>query len=442
MGIPSFLVSSSALRSLFWFAWLSSAQAAPVLETGPTPQLNSPSPARIQFSKVVGWPEGITPRAPEGFWVGEYARNLVSPRNLYEGPNGDVFVAEANTELQGKGFKKEVLDLIGYTRSQYTETCACRITLLRDTDHDGHPDVQEVMISGLNQPYGMVIHQGFFYIAETDGVWRYPYTPGQTRLSKAERQPVLELPAGGYNNHWTRNLIKHPAQNKLYVSVGSGSNIAENGLSNEIRRANILEIDLDTQNSRVFASGLRNPVGMSWSKQGSNQRQLWTVVNERDGLGDTLVPDYLTGLRDGDFFGWPYSYFGQNIDPRVKPQRPEQLQQTRVPDFALGAHTASLGLDFYHQQGFPDRYHQGAFIGQHGSWNRSHLVGYQVAFVPFRNGKPSGPLEPFLTGFIADRAQATAYGRPVGVTVLRNGNLLVADDAGHRIWQVRPLPGF
>lgn len=416
-----------------------SAVALPEAETGPNPALQKPSGFGVRFSRVIGWPKGITPVAPEGFWVSEYARDLVSPRNLYEGPNGDVFVAEANTEVKANGLKKWLLDLVGYTRSQRTETCACRITLLRDTNQDGHPEVQTVFLTGLNQPYGMAILNGYFYVAETDGVWRYPYTTGQTHINatqEAKKEKILSLPAGGYNNHWTRNLQLSPAKDKIYVSVGSGSNIAEHGMANEVRRANILEINPEGSGERVYASGLRNPVGMSWSSTG----QLWTVVNERDGLGDTLVPDYLTHLKPGDFYGWPYSYFGEHIDQRVKPVRPDLVAQSLTPDFALGAHTASLGLDFYHQKVFPARYHQGAFIGQHGSWNRSQLVGYQVAFVPFKAGRPDGDLEPFLTGFIANRDQGTVYGRPVGVTVLKDGALLVADDAGNRVWRVRALP--
>lgn len=416
-----------------------SAVALPAGETGPAPMLQEPSGTAVRFSRVIGWPNGITPTAPEGFWVSEYARNLVSPRNLYEGPNGDVFVAEANTEIKDNGIKKWILDQVGYTRSQRTASCACRITLLRDTDQDGHPDVQSVFLEGLHQPYGMAILNGYFYVAETDGIWRYPYATGQTHIDaeqKSKREKVIDLPAGGYNNHWTRNLQLSPAKDKIYVSVGSGSNIAEHGMANEVRRANILEINPDGSGERIYASGLRNPVGMSWSSTG----QLWTVVNERDGLGDALVPDYLTHLEPGGFYGWPYRYFGDHIDQRVKPSRPDLVQQSLIPDFALGAHTASLGLAFYHQKAFPARFQQGAFIGQHGSWNRSKLVGYQVAFVPFSQGQPSGELEPFLTGFIADRAQGNVYGRPVGVTVLQDGTLLVADDAGNRIWQVRALP--
>ena len=414
-------------------------QSTPELTTGTAPQLAEPTLPGIRFSEVIGWPENRKPTAPEGFWVSEYARNLVSPRNIYQAPNGDVFVAEANTELKSKGFRRWLLEWVGYSRAQRTESCACRITLLRDTDKDGQPDVQQVFLADLAQPFGMLVLNGYFYVANTNALWRYPYTPGQTRMTaeqQARGQKILDLPAGGYNNHWTRNLIAAPDGKKIYISVGSGSNIGENGMENEVRRANILEINPDGSDLKIYAAGLRNPVGMSWSSTG----KLWTAVNERDGLGDTLVPDYLTSVQPGGFYGWPYSYFGQNIDERVKPRRPEQVAKSLKPDFALGSHTASLGLDFYDRTRFPERYRQGAFIGQRGSWNRSQLVGYQVAFVPFKNGQPSGDMEPFLTGFIADRARAKVYGRPVGVTTLQDGTLLVADDAGNRIWRVRALP--
>lgn len=430
--MPLFL---NLLVSLFSGATLTAALAVPLpdTETGRQTQLPDQSSSGIRFSKVIGWPTGATPQAPDGFFVSHFATDLISPRQIYQAPNGDIFVAEANTSK--KGFLFDILaPLVGAQQSQRFGDCACRITRFHDSNGDGQWDQRQTYLANLNQPYGMLVHQNYFYVAQTDGVWRYPYRPQDTTPGPGEK--IVDLPAGGYNNHWTRNLIASPAGDKIYISVGSASNIGEYGMAEEQRRANVLEINPDGSGERVFARGLRNPVGLSWS----STDQLWTVVNERDGLGDALVPDYLTALSAGQDYGWPYSYFGQHIDPRVQPQNPQRVAAARVPDYALGSHTASLGLDFYHHQAFPQRYRGGAFIGQHGSWNRSQFVGYQVAFVPFQQGRPAGPLEPFLTGFIADLRAGTVYGRPVGVLTLQDGSLLVADDAGNTIWRVRAWP--
>ncbi|RKH62572.1 PQQ-dependent sugar dehydrogenase [Corallococcus llansteffanensis] len=395
--------------------------------------LPAPDPSfKVQrYSSVVGWPEGRRPQAPEGFEVTRFASDLRNPRWTYVLPNGDVLVAEASSEFKNEQDKQEAIES-GKVRSQNLGNSANRITLLRDADRDGTPEVREVFLEGLKQPLGMLLLGDQLYVAHTDGVWRYPYTAGETVLLP-QGQKVLDLPAGGYNNHWTRNLLANADGTKLYVSVGSASNVAEHGLKEEERRANILEINPDGTGERVFASGLRNPVGMGWAP---GTRVLWAVVNERDDLGEDLVPDYLTHVEDGAFYGWPFAYFGANEDPRLAGQRPDLVKQTRVPDVALGAHTASLGLAFYDAQAFPKRYQGGAFIGQHGSWNRSELSGYKVVFVPFTNGRPSGPPEDFLTGFIADAAQAQVYGRPVGITLLPDGALLVADDASNTLWKV------
>jgi glucose/arabinose dehydrogenase len=262
-------------------------------------------------------------------------------------------------------------------------------------------------------------------------VYQFPYSPGQTKIT-AEGKKILDVPSLGYNNHWTRNIIANRDGSKIYVSVGSGSNNAENGIDKEKNRANILEINPDGTGFRVFAYGLRNPVGMDW-QPGTNI--LWTAVNERDNLGDDLVPDYMTSVKEGGFYGWPYAYFGANEDPRLAGQRPDLVAKTIVPDVNLGAHTASLGLAFYTKDAFPKRYKNGAFIGQHGSWNRSVFSGYKVVFVPFENGKPGTP-EDFVTGFIADESKNEVYGRPVGVAVLPDGSLLVADDSGNTIWRI------
>jgi glucose/arabinose dehydrogenase len=375
------------------------------------------------FSKVVGWPEGQGPVA-EGFTVSRFATGLVSPRNLYVTPNGDVLVAEANTEI--RGVMKLGAKLIGYAASSRIEPGANRVTLLRDADHDGVPETRTEFLSG------MLVLDGFFYVANTDALWRYPYRPGDTTVT-GPGEKLLELPAGGYNNHWTRNLVASPDGKKIYVTVGSGSNVGEHGLANEVRRANVLEINPDGSGERVYASGLRNPVGLRFAP-GTNV--LWTAVNERDELGDELVPDYLTHVEDGAFYGWPFSYWGAHVDLRVKEQQPERVKQARVPDVSMGAHTASLGLAFAEGTMFPERWRGGAFIGQHGSWNRSKLSGYQVAFVPFANGQPTAASEPFLTGFIKDGDEREVHGRPVGVTFLPDGSLLVADDAGNTVWRV------
>ena len=382
------------------------------------------------FSNVIGWPVGKTPIAPKGFMVSRYADNFISPRWMYVCPNGDVLVAEANTELSG--IKKFGAKLLGITKSQRFDKSANRITLLRDTNKDGKSDLKKVFLSGLNQPFGMLIIGNSFYVAVTDGLWRYPYQNGQTEIT-ASGTKILSLPAGGYNNHWTRNIITNADSSKIYISVGSGSNVAEHGMENEIRRANILEINLDGSGEIIYASGIRNPVGMGFAPGTST---LWTAVNERDELGDDLVPDYFTSVKKGGFYGWPYSYFGQHLDPRVKESRPDLVKKAIVPDVALGSHTASLGLAFYNKETFPASYRNGVFIGQHGSWNRSEISGYKVVFVPFSNGKPSGKPQDFLTGFISEQKQEEVFGRPVGVTILPDGSLLVADDASNIIWRV------
>jgi glucose/arabinose dehydrogenase len=361
-------------------------------------------------SKTIGWPEGKTPVAPAGFTVTKFSDNLKHPRRIYIAPNKDIFVAESDDE----------------------EKSANQITLLRDTNNDGKPETREVFMTGLNQPYGMLVLNGYFYVANTDGVLRYPYKEGQTKIT-TKGEKLVDLPAGGYNHHWTRNLIASPDGSKIYISVGSASNVGEYGMAEEERRAAILEVNPDGSGERIFASGLRNPVGMDWEPVTNT---LWTAVNERDELGDDLVPDYLTSVQEGGFYGWPYSYFGQHVDPRREGERPDLVQKAIVPDVPLGAHTASLGLAFYDGSAFPARYRNGAFIGQHGSWNRSSFSGYKVVFVPFQNGRPSGKPEDFLTGFIADEAQNEVYGRPVGVEVLSDGSMLVADDEGNTIWRV------
>jgi len=383
------------------------------------------------YCKVIGWQAGETPIAPAGFKVSLFARGLDNPRNIYVAKNGDVFVSEANTEI--KGIEKLGAEIIGVTKSEDLDKSANNIILFRDTNGDGVPDTKTVFLSGLNQPFGMLIIGNWFYVANTDGVWRYPYKVGQYKIT-TKGQLIMDLPAGGYNNHWTRNLRTNADSSKIYVSVGSGTNDAEHGLDNEKRRADILEINPDGSGERVYASGLRNPAGIDFQP---DTHVLYAAVNERDTFGDELVPDYFTSVKDGGFYGWPYAYFGQHEDPKHKGQRFDLVKKSITPDFALGSHTASLGLAFYNGKSFPQHYWGGAFIGQHGSWNSSKLVGYKVTFIPFTNGKPGSKMEDFLTGFIVNLDKKEVHGRPVGIAVIKDGSILVADDSGNSIWRVK-----
>lgn len=374
-------------------------------------QLPAPyaSKSKTNNSKVIGWPEGKMPTAPEGFTVTKFADGFQNPRWTYIAPNADIFVVESGT---------------GASKNQ--------IIVLRDKDKDGKFETREVFIKGLNKPFGMLVLKDFFYIANTDGLYRYPYKNNPLKL-ETKGEKILELPAGGYNNHWTRNLLANADGSKIYISVGSGSNNGENGMDKEVRRADILEINPDGTGEIIYAAGLRNPVGMDWNPANN---ELWTAVNERDELGDDLVPDYITSVKKGGFYGWPYSYFGSIPDPRMKGERKDLVEKAIVPDVPVGAHTASLGLAFYDKDAFPAKYKNGAFVGQHGSWNRAKISGYKVVFVPFQNGKPSGKPEDFLTGFISDAEKSEVYGRPVAVTVMNDGSLLVNDDSGNTIWKV------
>ncbi|GGE43755.1 sorbosone dehydrogenase [Pedobacter psychrotolerans] len=386
--------------------------------------------SKDKFSKVIGWPENKTPVAPEGFVVTRFASNIKSPRNMIVAPNGDVLVVLSNSE---RSTKEKVANVVtGKAKSEVAGQSANTILLYRDADKDGKPELTTTFLTGLNQPYGMLIIGNSFYVANTDGVWQYPYKSGDTKITSTGKK-IMSLPAGGYNNHWTRNLIANADKSKIYVTVGSGSNVGENGMENEIRRANILEVNPDGTGEKIYASGLRNPVGIDWAP-GTNM--LWTAVNERDGLGDDLVPDYITSVKEGAFYGWPYSYYGQNEDPRLKGKNPDLVKKAIAPDVPVGSHTASLGLAFYKGNKYPAKYQGGAFVGQHGSWNRSAISGYKVIFVPFKDGKPAGKPEDFLTGFIADTDKAEVYGRPVGVTLAADGALLVADDVSGVVWRV------
>jgi glucose/arabinose dehydrogenase len=400
---------------------------------GTNPQLAPPDEQTIptvHSPDVVGWPKGKAPTVPEGFRVTRFAEKLAHPRWLYELPNGDVLAAEAATLPREEGV---IMEFFRWLRRNDGSTVpnANRITLLRDTDRDGIADVRTRFLENLNQPFGMALLGDWLYVANTDSVVRFPYRTGDTRIT-ARGERILDLPAGGYNNHWTRNIVAHPDGRKLYVTVGSGSNIGENGLNNEIRRANVLEINPDGSGERILASGIRNPNGLDFEPTTGTP---WVVVNERDLLGDDTAPDYLTRVRPGDFYGWPWSYWGQT-DPRVEPPRPDLVAKAVNPDYSLGAHSAPLGLAFYDGSTFPDHYRGGAFIAQHGSWNRGYSVGYKVVYIPFRDGIPTGQPEDFLTGFKPDPTDTETHGRPVGVITDNTGALLVTDDAANIIWRV------
>jgi len=402
-------------------------------DTLPPPNATKSS---MNFSTVLGWKDGKMPQAPTGFVVTKFADGLQNPRWMCITPNGDVLVAESNSNF--KVLEKAGAVITGAFKAEDMTRSADRITLFRDNDGDGMPDQKDTLLTaanGLNQPFGMLIIGNSLYVANTDAVLRFPYKTGQTKITEVG-QKIIDLPAGKsfkLNRHWTRNLIANADNSKIYIAVGSSSNIGENGLEKELLRASILEMNPDGSGMRVYASGLRNPVGMGWAPGTST---LWTTVNERDELGDDLVPDYLTSVKSGGFYGWPYAYFGQHIDTRVEQPKLDLVNKSIVPDVDLGSHTASLGLVFYTKKTFPAQYQGGAFIAQHGSWNRSVLSGYKVVYVPFQNGKPTGRPQDFLTGFIADLSKNRVYGRPVSLAVLPDGSLLVTDDASEKIWRV------
>ena len=386
----------------------------------------------INVVTAKSWPDNNMPVAGEGLTVRPFARGLDHPRWLYVLPNGDVLVAETNAPKRpddGKGIKGFFFRYF-QARSGSGVPSPDRIVLLRDTNGDGIADTRSVFLSGLYAPFGMTLVGDALYVANSNAIVRFPYTTGVTNIV-APGAKLVDLPAGRINHHWTKNVIATPDGSKLYASVGSNSNVMENGFLHEQNRAAIWEIDRATGNHRVFATGLRNPVGLAWEPQ---TRALWVSVNERDELGSDLVPDYITSVRDGGFYGWPYSYYGRHVDYRVEPQRPAQIERAIIPDYALGPHTASLGLAWSGAKALPARFSEGMFVGQHGSWNRKPWSGYKVIFVPFVNGKPSGQPVDVLTGFLKPNGEA--MGRPVGVAVDKTGALLVADDVGNTVWRV------
>ena len=430
--LPYRMLCSALMASLPFCA--AQAQSPEQAGFGPDPILPKPESKMlptVHIAPAKGWPSGTTPKPAAGLAVNAFATGLDHPRWMYMLPNGDILVAETNAPPKsevGKGIKGTVMKMT-MKRAGAGVASANRITLLRDADGDGIAETKTVFLQGLNSPFGMTLVDHTLYVADTDAVLKFTYHDGDTRIVEPGVK-VADLPAGPINHHWTKNIIASRDGSRLYVTVGSNSNVGENGLQNEVNRAAILEIDPATGSSRVFASGLRNPNGLAWQPQSG---ALWTTVNERDELGNDLVPDYMTSVKEGAFYGWPFSYYGQHVDRRA-PSRPDMVEKAIKPDYALGSHTASLGLAFYNGQQLPKHYENGAFIGQHGSWNRKPRSGYKVIFVPFANGVPSGMPEDVLTGFVD--AQGNALGRPVGVTVDRVGALLVADDVGNAIWRV------
>ena len=402
--------------------------------TGPSPKLPEPNKTLIptvNIAPAIGWANGATPTAAAGLKVAAFAEHLDHPRWLYVLPNGDVLVAETNSPAKpddSKGIKGWIADKV-MARAGAGVPSANRITLLRDADHDGVAETRTVFIENLNSPFGMTLVGNDLYVADTDKLLRFPYQPGEDRIS-AQPVKVADLPGGPLNHHWTKNVIASPDGKKLYVTVGSNSNVGENGMDQEQGRAAIWEVDPATGSQRIFASGLRNPNGMAWE---SVTGKLWTAVNERDEIGSDLVPDYITSVQDGGFYGWPYSYYGQHVDARVNPQNPELVAKAIAPDYAVGPHTASLGLSFAEGSKLPG-FTEGIFIGQHGSWNRKPHSGYKVIFVPFAQGKPTGMPIDVLSGFL--NKDEKAMGRPVGVVIDKQGDLLVADDVGNKVWRV------
>ena len=407
--------------------------------TGPKPVLPPPQASLIPTLNIAPaepWRAGAVPQAAAGTRVTAFARDLDHPRWLCTLPNGDVLVAETNSPPKpedGKGIKGWVMGKV-MARAGAATPSANRITLLRDTDGDGVADVRSVLLDGLSSPFGMALVGNTLYVANSDAVLKFPYVAGETRI-KASGSIVVELPAGSLNHHWTKNLIANADGSKLYVTVGSNSNVAENGLPAEAGRAAIWEVDVKTGQHRIFASGLRNPNGMAWEPRSG---VLWTVVNERDEIGSDLVPDYLTSVKDGAFYGWPYSYYGAHVDERAQPPNPELVAKAIAPDYALGPHTASLGLVSSAGTSLPAQFASGMFVGQHGSWNRKPHSGYKVIFVPFASGQPAGVPVDVLTGFLTDDGKAR--GRPVGVALDKQGALLVADDVGNVVWRVSAAP--
>jgi glucose/arabinose dehydrogenase len=398
---------------------------------GPNPTIPAPDYAAfppIKVATVAGWPEGETPVAAAGLTVASFATGLIHPRWLLPLPNGDVLVAETDYGVEPIMRPKSLVTSLLMSKAKGGgPKPPNRISLLRDTDGDGRADSRKTYIDGLTAPFGMALVGDALYVADTDKLMRYLYAPGADHPLDAGTK-ITDLPGGPIDHHWTKNVIASPDGSRLYVTVGSNSNVSENGMENEVGRAAIWEVDPATGAHHIFASGLRNPNGMGWQAG-----KLWTVANERDEIGDDASPDYLTSVRAGGFYGWPWVYWGTHVDARAYPPRPDMVAMAIKPDYALAAHTASLGLTFANGAALGPRFSSGAFAGQHGSWNRSQPAGYHVIFVPFVGGKPAGLPVEVLGGFLHGDE---VYGRPVGVAISRDGALLVADDAGNMVWRV------
>ena len=387
----------------------------------------------IRIARPVPWGNN-TPSVPNGLQIHALATGFQHPRSLYVLPNGDVLVVESNGPKAPVFRPKDIITGFVQTFAGAKAKDANRITLLRDTNGDGVPEVRSVFLDHLNSPFGVALVGHYLYVANTDAIIRYPYQDGQTSIT-APGTKLTDLPGGPIDHHWTKSLVASPDGSKLYVGVGSNSNVAENGLEAEHERAAIWEVDTTTGAHRIYASGVRNPTGLQFEPVSG---KLWAIANERDEIGPDLVPDYLTSVQDGGFYGWPYSYYGRHLDPRVKPRRPDLVAKAIMPDYALSSHVAPLGIAMYTGNNLPATYRGGAFVGEHGSWDRTPLNGYKVVFVPFSGGKPSGIAQDVVTGFLD--ANNHTRGRPVGLAVDRNGALLIADDVGNTVWRVSAAP--
>ncbi|WP_040577980.1 sorbosone dehydrogenase family protein [Methylopila sp. M107] len=433
---PKLLVAGAALLAL---SACGEESKVPIAEGyGPKPTLPEPKSSlipQIRVGKAVGWSGDAKPTAGSGLQVVEFASGLDHPRRVYTLPNGDVLAVETAEPVKpdSEGFSvKKMFQGFFMSRAGAKTPSANRITLLRDADGDGKAEVKTTLVKGLNSPFGVVLSNGRLYIANTNSIVSVPYKDGDTEIT-ATPEKLVDLPEKPFNHHWTKDLTASKDGSKLYATSGSNSNVAENGIEAEKHRAAVLEVDVASKQTRDFATGLRNPNGPAWNPVTG---ELWVVVNERDEIGPDLVPDYMTSVKDGAFYGWPYSYYGQHVDERVKPAAPELVAKAVAPDYALGSHTASLGLTFNEGDLFGEKYKNGAFVGQHGSWNRKPVSGYKVIFVPFKDGKPAGPPEDILTDFL--NKDGEAQGRPVGVAIGKDGALLVADDVGNKVWRVAP----
>ena len=438
---PRFLALALLSAPLLCLAGCNDGSGDPTAQIGPNPVLPDIQQylmPPMHIARVVGWKnKDETPSVAKGLAIHAFATGLQHPRQPYVLPNGDVLIVESKAP-PGASIKRPKEIVMGYVESWATSGGntgpSNRITLLRDTNGDGVPDTQSVFLDHLNSPFGVALVGNDLYVANTDAIVRYPYNEGDTKIT-APGTTLTQLPGGPIDHHWTKSLTASPDGSKLYVGVGSNSNITENGMEAEKNRAAILEVDRASGRFRIFASGLRNPNGLTFEpKSGA----LWAVINERDELGPDLVPDYMTSVKDGAFYGWPYSYYGQHVDPRVEPQRPDLVAKAIPPDYALSSHVAPLGLTFYTASNLPESYRGGAFVGEHGSWNRDVLNGYKVVFVPFTDGKPSGKTQDVVTGFINNDGQAR--GRPVGLAIDKSGALLIADDVGNTVWRVTGGP--